>query len=140
AGLFFGGEQLLADRGRLARAVGALSPVVFPMGQHFSAWVYPVAGIDYLWDQPDGGIGASLGLGGEFVFKLKGESQITLSLDRYYSTIAGTRNHCGWAYRWGAKRGGPPHHEPNYRLKPAARGRSEADALRRSRAAAYPGR
>src|SRR5262245_57608277 len=31
-------------------------------------------------------------------------------------------------------------HPANYRLKLAARGRSEADALRRSRAAAYPGR
>jgi hypothetical protein len=100
-GLFWGGEQLRADRGRLGRAIGGASILLFPLSRHFSTWLYPMTGLEYLWDQPKDGLGASVGFGAEFIARPRGTSQIAVGWERYFSTVAGSRNQVTLSYRWG---------------------------------------
>jgi hypothetical protein len=100
-GVFFGGEQLVADRCRLGRAFGGMSLLLFHLGSHASAWIYPTAGVDFLWGQPDDGLGASAGFGAEFIVRPRQTSQVAVSCDRYFSTVAGTRGQVSLVFRWG---------------------------------------
>ena len=107
---FWGGELLAASEGRAVRAVGSFSIFAFPFGSEFkslpgrhraSIWLRPEVGIDSLWDAPDPGLGVSAGLGAEFILRPTVRSHLAFGVDRYFSTVLGTRNQVSLTFRWG---------------------------------------
>lgn len=109
---FWGGEALAASEGRALRAIGSFSIFAFPFGSEFeslrgrhraSLWLRPEVGVDGLWDAPDPGVGVSVGLGAELIYRPTPRTQLSLGVDRYFSTVLGTRNQASLTMRWGVQ-------------------------------------
>ncbi len=99
---FWGVEALSGDDQTVIRGTTTFSLFAFPMGQRFSLWVRPVAGIEWREEKPDDGFGGILGIGPEFIFRPTPDTQLALSFDWLYQ-FSETTTQVGLAYRWGKR-------------------------------------